>query len=126
MPRATGRLCCSSHIRQAAAAQLIAVEHRDGAMVEPDVAEVREAAQSAVYVLAGGANHGRQGLLVEGRLDGDSVRCWTTVGIGKLDQLGCNATRYIEEGHVAERGVFPPDVCAQARDQPHQKIWPRS
>jgi len=122
----TPQLCRSSRVRRTAAAQLVAVEHSDRAPVDANVAEVRKAAQRAVYVLTGGAHHRRQRALIERNVDAGADRCRPAFRVGELHQLRGDAAGYIQESDLTHRGVLPLDVDAQARNDPQQKLWPRS
>src|SRR5437588_11305931 len=116
MPRRTGLGCRLSHGRTPAPPELVRLQHGDRPARLRYVAELLEAAQRAVDVLAAGADHPRQGPLRERDPDRDRPAIAYTFALRQLQQLVVYPAGDVDEGVLGDRRVLPP---RQGREPTH-------
>src|SRR5437660_7014120 len=122
MPRRTGPGCRSSHGRTPAPPELVRLQHGDRPVRLRDVAELLEAAQRAVDVLAAGADHPRQGPLRERDPDRDRLAIAYTFALRQLQQLVGDPAGDVEEGDLGDRRVLPADEGGETGHEAQQQL----
>src|SRR5262249_60940162 len=110
----TATACCSSHSRQAAPAKLIRLQHRDPATRLAYETESDKAVESAIHVLAAGADHAGERSLAEWNVDQDTATYTVALALSELDQFKAHTGRNVEARRFCNSGGFETDVARVA------------
>src|SRR5215471_9576326 len=116
MTGGTAAACRSSHARRPAPAKLVRLQHGDPAARLPDEAEIDEAVESAIHVLAAGADHARERSLAEWNVDRDTTTDGDALALGEFEQLSADTAGNVEESGLRDCGIFTTYVDREPRD----------